>query len=61
MEVFTTKFGLGKPFVQIINESFYYLLSIVVEDALTLFDVGNLFDCVNGDSVCCAVDDCVLF
>ena len=61
MEVFTTKFGLGKPFVQIINESFCYLSSIVVEDALTLFDVDNLFDCVNGDGVYCAVDDCVLF
>ena len=32
-----------------------------IEDALTLFDVDNLFDCVNGDGVYCAVDDCVLF
>lgn len=33
----------------------------LIEDALTLFDVDNLFDCVNGDGVYCAVDDCVLF
>ena len=36
-------------------------LLALIEDALTLFDVGNLFDCVNGDGVCCAIDDCVLF